>query len=102
MTALTTSDVLAPPQFDAWMCKQARRELHWGFAQLAHHSNCSIKVVREFESRGDVPEADRIAIYAALRKGGLDRLRNFAGILNCEYPVLSNGPGSALPPSSAA
>ena len=69
------------------MCKQARRELHWAYSELAHNSGCSIKVVRNFESSGEAPREDQARIYAALRAGGLARLDKLAKILGCEYPM---------------
>jgi hypothetical protein len=81
-----------PRFFSAWMCKQARKELHWAFSELAHNANCTLKVVRNFEASGEAPLEDQAKIYAALRAGGLARLDKLANILRCEYSALATLP----------
>lgn len=80
----------APTFFSAWMSRQARRELNWGQAELAHHAGCSLRAVKEFEQAERVTPDDRQAIYQALCKGGLMRLNKLAKILRCEYPILAD------------
>ena len=77
-----------PKQFAAHSCRQARRLLTWTQVELADRSGVRLQAIKDFERLDEVRDIDRAAIHAALRRGGLERLRMLAAELRCEYPQL--------------
>jgi hypothetical protein len=73
-----TLERIALFQFTPAHCAQARAMLGWSVDELSRESGVSVDAIERFETRRDVPEADRLALAYRFESEGLVFFPGFA------------------------